>query len=237
MANLTEKTEYTPNIYLLELNTPVVGGTPSYSSTGIPTSGFSNVALQQLANRTNWLKSAQQQTDDNLNALDSQVEEVTNNFNLHVGSGGGSHALVTSTTAGFMSAVDKVKLDGIEPQETNLGIANRTNTTLDITSSTGDSTTIPSVTTTEAGLMASADKVKLNGIAAGAEVNQNTFSTVSVSGQADIVADTKTDTLTIVAGSGINITTNAATDSLTISSSGTSGLSLAQVHAAIVSFS
>jgi hypothetical protein len=48
----------------------------------------------------------------------------------------------------------------------------------------------------------------------------NSFATIAVSGQSDIVADSSTDTLTIVAGSNITLTTNAGTDTLTIASSG-----------------
>jgi len=46
------------------------------------------------------------------------------------------------------------------------------------------------------------------------------FKTISVSGQSDVVADTgiSGDTLTLVAGTGIQITTNATTDSVTIAS-------------------
>lgn len=44
----------------------------------------------------------------------------------------------------------------------------------------------------------------------------NCFSTISVSGQSNIAADSNSDTLTLVAGSGINITTNASTDTITI---------------------
>jgi hypothetical protein len=50
--------------------------------------------------------------------------------------------------------------------------------------------------------------------------DQNLFSTIAVSGQIDVVADTTSDTLTLVAGSNITITTDEATDSVTISSSG-----------------
>ena len=46
----------------------------------------------------------------------------------------------------------------------------------------------------------------------------NIFSTVAVAGQTSVVADTPTDTLTFVAGSNITLTTNATTDSITISS-------------------
>lgn len=53
--------------------------------------------------------------------------------------------------------------------------------------------------------------------------DQNLFSRISVSGQSDIVADNPSDILTIAAGPNITITTDAATDTLTISSTGGSG--------------
>lgn len=51
--------------------------------------------------------------------------------------------------------------------------------------------------------------------------DQLIFSTISVSGQSDLVADTTSDTLTLVAGTNIGITTNAGADSATIAFSGT----------------
>jgi len=48
--------------------------------------------------------------------------------------------------------------------------------------------------------------------------DQNLFQTISVSGQSDVVADSTTDTLTLVAGSNISITTNAGADTITIAS-------------------
>ena len=51
--------------------------------------------------------------------------------------------------------------------------------------------------------------------------NQNLFETIAVSGQSNIVADGVTDTLTFAAGSGIQLTTNASTDTLTITSTAT----------------
>ncbi len=53
--------------------------------------------------------------------------------------------------------------------------------------------------------------------------DQNLFSTIAVSGQSDVVADTTSDTLTLVAGTNITITTDAGGDSITIAASGGSG--------------
>jgi uncharacterized protein (TIGR02145 family) len=45
---------------------------------------------------------------------------------------------------------------------------------------------------------------------------QNIFKNIAVAGQSTIVADTNNDTLTVVSGTGIDITTNPLTDELTI---------------------
>ena len=52
----------------------------------------------------------------------------------------------------------------------------------------------------------------------------NTFSTISVSGQSDVVADSIIDTLTLTAGTGIAITTDAGNDIITISSVATDSI-------------
>lgn len=64
------------------------------------------------------------------------------------------------------------------------------------------------------------EKNKLNGIAAGAEVNQNAFSNVKV-GSTTIAADSKTDTLELVAGSNITLTPDATNDKVTIAATDT----------------
>jgi len=53
--------------------------------------------------------------------------------------------------------------------------------------------------------------------------DQSLFSTIAVSGQSNVVADSTTDTLTLVAGTNVTITTDAATDAITINSSGGAG--------------
>lgn len=59
-----------------------------------------------------------------------------------------------------------------------------------------------------------------------------TFSNVAVSGQPTVVADQTGDTLTVAAGSGIGITTNAASDTLTIGLADTELLALAGLTSA-----
>ena len=49
------------------------------------------------------------------------------------------------------------------------------------------------------------------------------FKTIAVSGQSNIVADSATDTLTLVAGSNMTLTTNAGGDTVTFASSGSGG--------------
>ena len=53
----------------------------------------------------------------------------------------------------------------------------------------------------------------------------NAFGTVAVSGQSDVVADSNSDTLTLIAGSNITLTTNATNDSVTIASSASGSVS------------
>lgn len=75
-------------------------------------------------------------------------------------------------------------------------------------------TTYGVVSKTANGLMSSNDKTKLDGIASGAEVNQNAFSTITV-GTESIVADSKTDTLKIVFGEYMSVEATPSEDKLT----------------------
>ena len=59
---------------------------------------------------------------------------------------------------------------------------------------------------------------------AGGDANQNAFSTIAVSGQSNVEADTTTDILNIAAGSGISITTNSGTDTVTITNTLSAGV-------------
>lgn len=60
--------------------------------------------------------------------------------------------------------------------------------------------------------------------AAGGGSASDSFTTIAVAGQTNVVADSSTDTLTLVAGTGITITTNASTDTVTITNSASAGV-------------
>lgn len=81
-------------------------------------------------------------------------------------------------------------------------------------------TTYSAATTSANGLMTSAMVTKLNGIATGAQVNQNAFSNITV-GSTTIAADSKTDTLTLVAGNNVTLTPDATNDKITIAATNT----------------
>jgi len=117
-----------------------------------------------------------------------------------------------------------VQANGTSIGDNTLNLKNGANVT--ITRSNGDvtiaatDTTYSEATTSAAGLMSSGDKTKLNGIATGAEVNQNAFANVTV-GSTTIAADAKQDTLTLVAGSNVTITPDATNDKITIAATDT----------------
>lgn len=88
-------------------------------------------------------------------------------------------------------------------------------------------TTYSTATISSSGLMSADDKTKLdnavdklNGIANGAQVNQNAFSNIT-DGTTTIAADSTTDTLTLAAGSNISLSLDATNDKVTISATNT----------------
>ena len=53
--------------------------------------------------------------------------------------------------------------------------------------------------------------------------DQNTFTTIAVSGQSNVVADSTSDTLTLIAGTNVTLTTDSTNDTITINASGGGG--------------
>lgn len=141
------------------------------------------------------------------NATDGNFAGLDENGNL-TDSGKKASDFATSAQGGKAdSAIQGVKLNGASSA---------------LTPDSDKVVTIPDAVATGTtgatnGLMTAADKQKLNGIASGAEVNQNAFSNVKV-GSTTVAADTKTDTLELVAGGATTITPDATNDKITISS-------------------
>ena len=141
------------------------------------------------------------------NATSGNFAGLDENGNI-TDSGKKASDFATSTQGGKAdSAIQGVKLNGASSA---------------LTTDSNKVVTIPDAVATGTtgatnGLMTAADKQKLNGIASGAEINQNAFSNVKV-GSTTVSADTKTDTLEIVAGGATTITADSTKDKITISS-------------------
>lgn len=120
----------------------------------------------------------------------------------------------TTSLAGVMTSADKTKLDGIAAGAqvnvaTNLGYTTAASSGT-VTSSTGTNATVPAATTTLAGLLTGADKIKLDGIAAGAQVNAVT-SVASKTGAVTLVKDDV----------GLSLVDNTADSSKSVASAAT----------------
>jgi plastocyanin len=92
----------------------------------------------------------------------------------------------------------------------------------DVTADTlEDTLTLVAGTNTTITTNSPANSVTISAIGGGA--TSNSFATIAIDGQNNVVADSSTDTLTLIAGSGMTLSTNSSNDSITISSTVTSG--------------
>ena len=192
-------------------NTPLPLGVVINSSTGNDTS------IPAATTLVSGVMSAADKTKLNGIAAGAQVNVGTNLSNtpsasdVLVSSSTGTDTTLpaaTTSAAGVMTGADKAKLDGIAAGAevnvaTNLGYTTAASTGT-VTSSTGTNATIPAATTSLAGLLTGADKTKLDGIAAGAEVNVGT----------NLTYTTAASTGTVNSDTGTDATIPAATTSL-----------------------
>lgn len=208
MSKITEVAFWEPTVYQADTNKPNKAGPAVFDINGEATDGFLNAGVQQVTNRTAYLKET----------LDS-----------HIGSRGTAHTNATQTEAGFMSSSDKTKLNSVETGAqanvaTNLS-SSYASTAVNVTSSTGTTASINSATTSLAGVLSAADKTKLNGIATGAQVNAVT-SVASKTGAVTLVkgdvglgnVDNTADTAKPVSTAqqtALNLKANLASPSLT----------------------
>lgn len=105
---------------------------------------------------------------------------------------------------------------------TNIGITPTASTVI-VTSSSGTDGTILAASGTDAGVFTAADHTKLAAITGTNTGDQFIFKNVAVSGQSTVTAETTNDTLTLVAGTNVTLTTDAGTDSVTINATGGGG--------------
>ena len=70
---------------------------------------------------------------------------------------------------------------------------------------------------------ATQDSLTINSTGGGGGTSSNSFSTIADAGQSNVLADSSSDTLTLFAGTGIAITTDANTDTISISNTGSAG--------------
>lgn len=180
---------------------------------------------------------------------------------------GHTHNAVTTSTAGFMSAADKQKLDNLENYiETyelpkagygsygvvklhqgqalndhaglyinengalavqcvspiSLTAAGNVNLmyTSPLTKDSSGNLTISPATTSSPGSMSAADKQKLDGISASADVNQNAWSTIQAN-TTNVTAASTTDSIRFIPGSNVSITGNNTDKTVTISATNT----------------
>ena len=154
----------------------------------------------------------------------------SNEGNLSVGAGTSTTSIINSNTSGSgvitLVAGSNITLsENVGTNEitisstggagtTDLGVNNRTSTTLDITSSTGLPATVPSATTTLAGLFSGADKTKLDSDTDQSPTNE--LQTISVAANTTTLSNSG-GSMTI-AGAGINV---VSTSGSTITVTGT----------------
>lgn len=113
-----------------------------------------------------------------------------------------TYRAATASSEGLMSANDFNKLAGIETAADKTDTANVSAAgAFMISTSTADNIKDGSSKV----VMTASERTKLSGVAAGAEVNQNSFSTVKV-GSTNMASTGKTDTFEIAAGNGITLT-------------------------------
>jgi hypothetical protein len=88
-----------------------------------------------------------------------------------------------ATNAGVMSSADKVKLDGISGTGTTNLTFSRTSTTVTVLSDTGADATVPAADASNAGVMLSADKIKLDALPTNATLTQSLAGKASLAHQ------------------------------------------------------
>ena len=129
---------------------------------------------------------------------------------------------VSGTLAEFNTAVTDADLASIAGAET---LTNKTLTSPVLNTATADNLTLTGTLTANAAVGSAGQVLKSTGTGVqwADESGGSSFSTITVAGQSNVVADSASDTLTLIAGDNVTLTTNATNDSITISATGGGG--------------
>lgn len=237
----------TGNLNVVKINSVAVGSSPKFTDTTYEsksaTSGGTDVSLVTTGEKYTWnnksnltigttatTAAAGNHTHGLSIATDSGTNQLTMAANTKYKlTAGGSTYIFTTPPDNNNNTWRNVQVNGTEILGTGTGTGAlnlKAGSNVSVTNSSGTvtiaatDTTYSDATTSAHGLMTAADKTKLNGIATGAEVNQNAFANVTV-GSTTIAADAKQDTLTLVAGSNVTLTPDATNDKVTIAATDT----------------
>ena len=163
-------------------------------------------------------------TKGDLTETTSAILTITGGTNAVIGSGTTiAVSQADGSTSGYLSSTDWNTFNGKEPALTKGDLTEATSSVLTISNGTGSvigsgtSIEVAQSSATVSGYLSSTDWSTFNGKA------DDSFTTIAVSGETNIVADSATDTLTFVAGSGVTITTDATNDAITIAATGSGG--------------
>lgn len=171
----------------------------------------------------------------------------------------------TEDKSGLMSSSDKTKLDGIEEKAevnqnaigsisvdgTEIKASQKTDTVIlkagdNVTlvpdtenksiEISAEDTTYEDATQEKSGLESAEDKIKLDGIAENAEVNQNAYGTIQVD-DTSIPSDAKETTFKLISGDNVTLTPDTDNKSVTVSAKDTTYSEVSQSAAGLMSSS
>jgi len=204
---------------------PITGGPITTTGTiGITQSGTSTDGYLSSTDWNTFNSKEPALTKGDLTETTSAILTITGGTNAVIGSGTTiAVSQADGSTSGYLSSTDWNTFNGKEPALTKGDLTEATSSVLTISNGTGSvigsgtSIEVAQSSATVSGYLSSTDWSTFDGKA------DDSFTTIAVSGQTDIVADSATDTLTFAAGSGVTIATDSTTDTITISATGSGG--------------
>ena len=147
------------------------------------------------------------------------VVDTDTTYAISVGAGGANSSTIDLTAGGSGSGTDSITIEGgsnVTVSESGDTITIASSFTNDIDYINGSSFSNGTLNLT--GVGNAGTSVSLDGRYLLITDEDAGFKTISVSGQSDIVADATDDELTLVGGTNVTITTDAATDTITFAS-------------------